>query len=93
MLRVFKYVFKYPAMIGIATLAMFTVIGIDQIVPLIQKSFIDDAILGGKSNLVVSLVIWLLVLALFKAILGYTKEFLYDLMSTKVHLNLKKSAF
>ena len=93
MLRVFKYVFKYPAMIGIATLAMFTVIGIDQIVPLIQKSFIDDAILGGKSNLVVSLVIWLLVLALFKAILGYTKEFLYDLMSTKVHLNLKNQLF
>lgn len=80
-------------MIGIATLAMFTVIGIDQIVPLIQKSFIDDAILGGKSNLVVSLVIWLLVLALFKAILGYTKEFLYDLMSTKVHLNLKNQLF
>lgn len=93
MLRVFKYVFKYPAMIGIATLAMFTVIGIDQIVPLIQKSFIDDAILGGKSNLVVSLVIWLLILALFKAILGYTKEFLYDLMSTKVHLNLKNQLF
>ncbi|WP_410496292.1 ABC transporter ATP-binding protein [Cellulosilyticum sp. ST5] len=93
MLRVFKYVFKYPAMIGIATLAMFTVIGIDQIVPLIQKSFIDDAILGGKSNLVVSLVIWLLVLALLKAILGYTKEFLYDLMSTKVHLNLKNQLF
>lgn len=93
MLRVFKYVFKYPTMIGIATLAMFTVIGIDQIVPLIQKSFIDDAILGGKSNLVVSLVIWLLVLALFKAILGYTKEFLYDLMSTKVHLNLKNQLF
>lgn len=80
-------------MIGIATLAMFTVIGIDQIVPLIQKSFIDDAILGGKSNLVVSLVIWLLILALFKAILGYTKEFLYDLMSTKVHLNLKNQLF
>ena len=93
MLRVFKYVFKYPAMIGIATLAMFTVIGIDQIVPLIQRSFIDDAILGGQGNLVVSLVIWLLVLALFKAVLGYIKEFLYDLMSTKVHLTLKNQLF
>ena len=93
MFRVFKYIFKYPVMIGIATLAMFMVIGIDQVVPLIQKSFIDDAILGGKGNLVFSLVIWLLVLALLKAVLGYTKEFLYDLMSSKVHGTLKNQLF
>ena len=93
MFRIFKYVFKYPIMLGIATIAMFTVIGIDQIVPFIQKSFIDDAILGGKGNLVGTLVLWLFILAILKSILGYTKEFLYDLMSSKVHSALKNELF
>lgn len=93
MFRVFKSIFKYPVMMGIATLAMFTVIGIDQVVPLIQRSFIDDAILDGKGNLVVPLVTWLLILALLKAVLGYTKEFLYDLMASKVHATLKNQLF
>ena len=93
MFRVFKYVLKHPVILGIATIAMFTVIGIDQITPIIQKSFIDHAILGGNSSLVTPLIAWFLFLVVIKAILGYTKEFLYDLMSSKVHSVLKNEVF
>lgn len=93
MFRVFKYIFKYPVMLSIATLAMFTVIGIDQVIPLIQRTFVDEAILGGKGHLVASLVLSLFVLVLIKATLGYIKEFLYDLMASKVHATLKNQLF
>lgn len=93
MLRIFKYVFKYPLLIFSATLSMLIVIGIDQGVPLLHKLFVDKAISEGKSDLVFPILITLLLLTLCKSTLGFIKEYLYDFMSAKVHAELKNEVF
>lgn len=93
MLRIFKYVLKYPGLIISATLSMLLVIGVDHIVPLIQKVFIDDAIGKTNPNLILPLILSLLALTLCKSLFGFIKEFFYDLMSTKVHAELKNEVF
>lgn len=93
MIRVLKYVLNYPWLLFMATISMLIVIGVDHIVPMVQKTFIDDAILQGQSNLIMPLVLTLLIMTLVKAALGFAKEFIYDFTSTKVHQKLKHQLF
>lgn len=93
MLRIFKYVFKYPLLLFLGSLSMLLVIGIDQITPMIQKIFIDDAIIESKHSLILPLILSLLIATIIKSCLGFFKEFIYDYMSVKVHAQLKYELF
>ena len=93
MLRIFKYVMKYPVILIISFVSMLTVIVLDNFMPYLQKIFVDDGIINEKHNLIMPILLALLAIALIKMILGYIKDFLYNLIGVKVHEDLKNELF
>lgn len=93
MTRILKYVSKYKGMLIFGTISMLAVIGVDLFMPYLQKIFIDDGIIEGNKDIVISVLIGILIITIIKAVLGYGKEFLYDILSVKVHEDIKNDLF
>jgi len=84
---------KYKSMLIFGTISMFAVIGVDLLMPYLQQIFIDDGIIKGNNDIIRSVLIGILIITIIKAILGYGKEFLYDILSVKVHEDIKNDLF
>lgn len=93
MTRVLKYVSKYKSMLIIGTLFMLAVIGVDLFTPYLQQIFIDDGVIAGNNNIIIKVLLGMLLITIVKAIFGYLKEFIYDLLSVKVHEDIKNDLF
>ncbi|MBS6501731.1 MAG: ABC transporter ATP-binding protein [Clostridium sp.] len=93
MTRVLKYVSKYKSMLVIGTLSMLAVIGVDLFMPYLQQIFIDDGVISGNNNIIIKVLLGMLLITIVKAIFGYLKEFLYDLLSVRVHEDIKNDLF
>ncbi|MDB1970063.1 MULTISPECIES: ABC transporter ATP-binding protein [Clostridium] len=93
MTRVLKYVSKYKSMLVIGTLSMLAVIGVDLFIPYLQQIFIDDGVIAGNNNIIIKVLLGMLLITIVKAIFGYLKEFLYDLLSVRVHEDIKNDLF
>lgn len=93
MTRVLKYVSKYKSMLIIGTLFMLAVIGVDLFIPYLQQIFIDDGVIAGNNNIIIKVLLGMLLISIVKAIFGYLKEFIYDLLSVKVHEDIKNDLF
>ena len=93
MLRIMKYVMKYKRLLFFGTICMLMVIGIDQVSPLLQMLLVDHVIGEGNHALFPTLIFTMCLLTLGKSIFGFFKEYIYDLMSVKVHQNLKYDVF
>lgn len=93
MKRIFKYIFKYKLWVIIGSLGMMGVIGLDLCVPFLLKEFLDRGITGGETQVVKPIILILLAITILKALLGYVKEYLYDIASSEVHEEIKDDLF
>lgn len=93
MKRILKYVLKYKVTVIIGTICMLGVIGVDLFIPYLQQIFVDDGIGAKNTDVIKSVLLWILLITITKAILGYGKEFLYDLLSSWVHEDIKNDLF
>ena len=80
-------------MLWIGSISMLIVIGVDLVIPYLQKLIVDDGIKKGNSSIVLTIIIAILGITLLKAVLGYVKEYLYDYIGAKVHQDLKNELF
>ena len=93
MKRILKYVSKYKGTVIIGTICMLIVIGVDLFLPYLQQVFIDSGLMKGNQNVIVSVLVWIVIITVIKAMLGYGKEFLYDVLSSWVHQDIKNDLF
>ena len=93
MFRVLKYVLRHKVSLIIGSLSMILIIGIDLCVPYLQKIFLDEGITGGDTTVIIPIIVAFLLISIVKAMLGYLKEYLYDITSSEVHAELKKDIF
>lgn len=93
MRRILKYVSKYKGTVIIGTMCMLIVIGVDLFLPYLQQVFIDSGLMKGNQNVIVSVLVWIGIITIIKAMLGYGKEFLYDVLSSWVHQDIKNDLF
>ena len=93
MKRIIKYVSKYKGTVIIGTMCMLIVIGVDLFLPYLQQVFIDSGLMKGNQNVIVSVLVWIGIITIIKAMLGYGKEFLYDVLSSWVHQDIKNDLF
>lgn len=93
MKRILKYVSKYKGTVIIGTMCMLIVIGVDLFLPYLQQEFIDSGLMKGNQNVIVSVLVWIGIITVIKAMLGYGKEFLYDVLSSWVHQDIKNDLF
>lgn len=93
MKRILKYISKYKGTVIIGTMCMLIVIGVDLFLPYLQQIFIDSGLMKGNQNVIVSVLVWIGIITIIKAMLGYGKEFLYDVLSSWVHQDIKNDLF
>lgn len=93
MLRILKYVLKHKISLFIGTIAMIGIIGVDLCVPYLQKIFLDDGVIGGNNSIIVPILVAFFLISAMKAVLGYFKEFLYDIVGARVHEDIKNDIF
>ena len=93
MKRILKYVSKYKGTVIIGTMCMLIVIGVDLFLPYLQQVFIDSGLMKGNQNVIVSVLVWIGIITIIKVMLGYGKEFLYDVLSSWVHQDIKNDLF
>jgi len=78
---------------AIAITAMLTSIVLDMFNPYFVGQIIDRVVLNGEMPYLKTALLALLGIAIGRAIFGYTKEYGFDVISSKVILNLRKSLF
>ncbi|MGM9988503.1 MAG: ABC transporter ATP-binding protein [Bacillaceae bacterium] len=93
MKRVLHYVLNYKGLLFIGSISMLIVIGVDHLIPYLQKVIIDNGIIEGNGSIVISALVGILIISAIKAGLGYVKEYYYDLLGAKVHVDLKNELF
>ena len=93
MKRILKYVSKYKGTVIIGTMCKLIVIGVDLFLPYLLQIFIDSGLMKGNQNVIVSVLVWIGIITIIKAMLGYGKEFLYDVLSSWVHQDIKNDLF
>ena len=93
MKRIIGYILEYKKWVITGSIAMLIVILLDLCVPYLQKELLDDGIIGKNSEVAIPIIAALFAITIIKALLGYIKEYLYDISSSEVHERIKNDLF
>lgn len=93
MKRIFNYVLKHKALLIIPSIAMLMGIIADMFNPYLAKIIVGDVIQQGKTNLLLGALLGLLMVSVLRTILGYVKEYLFDVLSAEVNKDIKQDLF
>ncbi len=93
MKRIFNYVWRYKALVLIPTIAMMLAIGLDMFNPLLQKLITDRVFIGGELNILWLILGGFIAITVLRAVFGYIKEYLFDVLSAKISIDIKKDVF
>jgi ATP-binding cassette subfamily B multidrug efflux pump len=93
MKRLFHYLRKYRWYYVLAIIAMLIGIGLDMFNPRLLKVIVDEVIIGGKTDILRPVLVALLGITLGRAVLGYSKEYLFDFGSQKIVADLRRDLF
>jgi ATP-binding cassette, subfamily B, multidrug efflux pump len=93
MKRTFQYVWKYKLLFIVPTIAMLVSILFDMLNPYLSAIMIDRVIKDKETQLLFPVLMGLASVTVVRAILGYFKEYLNDVLSTKIHVDIKQELF
>ena len=93
MKKVSYYLKKYWFAYLIAFICLVSQIAIDMLNPQVTIRIIDDVIGKGELSLLKYSLSMLLVFALGRVVFGYTKEYLFDVTSFKISVDIRKNLF
>lgn len=93
MKKLYSYLGRYWYGYLIAIASMVAAITLDMLYPKITKSIVDDVILGGDGSLLAPLLLGIVICGIGRCVFGYCKEFLFDLLSSKIGAQLRKDLF
>lgn len=93
MKRTLKYVTKYKALLIIPSIAMLVNIGLDMLNPILMRDLVDKVLIEKNNSLLLTILLGLIAITLLRAVVGYFKEYLFDILATKVNLDIKFELF
>lgn len=93
MKKISSYILKYWYAYALAIVCMVISISLDMLSPQVTKRIIDDVIVGGNMNLLNKLLIIIFIIGIGRCIFQYLKELIFDLVSSKIALDLRKHLF
>jgi ATP-binding cassette, subfamily B, multidrug efflux pump len=93
MKRIFKYVWEYKLLVIVPSIAMMISIGLDMFNPYLQQLITDRVFLGGELNILLPILGGFISITALRAIFGYAKEYLFDVLSAKISIDIKKDVF
>lgn len=93
MKRIISYMKKYWYMYLVGIIALLGSIILDLFTPIITGKIVDDVILEGQIEIFRGLIIALVSITLGRAVLGYIKEMLFDIVGSKIVCDLRQDLF
>ncbi len=93
MKKIFKFITKYwfAYLLGILFTAI--AVALDMLSPQVTKRIIDNVIIGGEQELLWRLLLLVVMIGVGRCIFQYLKELTYDLVSSRISLNIRKDLF
>lgn len=76
-----------------AVFCMVAAITLDMLYPRITQSIVDDVIMAGHLELLTKLLTGIVLVGIGRCIFGYCKEFIFDLLSSKIGSQMRKDLF
>lgn len=93
MKREMKYALKYKGLIIVSLMSMIIALILDLCSPILSKTIVDRVLKNGEMNLLLPVLAGYGIIAVFRSVLGYCKEFCADCIGQKVNYGLKKDLF
>jgi len=93
MKKISKYILKYWFAYLLAILCIVIAVSLDMLSPQVTKRIFDNVIVGGDIDLLPKLLIMIFVIGIGRCIFQYLKEFIFDLVSSRISLNIRKDLF
>jgi len=93
MKKISKYILKYWYAYVLAFLSIVIAVSLDMLSPQVTKRIIDNVIVGGDMGLLPKLLILILIIGVGRSIFQYAKEMIFDLVSSKISVNIRRDLF
>ncbi len=93
MKRIRTYIGRCWLAYFLAVSCMVIAIVLDMVYPKITQSIVDDVILDGKQELLTLLLVGIVVVGIGRSVCGYLKEYLFDVLASKLGSQLRKDLF
>lgn len=88
-----KFMKQHIPMYFIAITALLICIFLDMLSPIITGRIIDEVIISGQLQLLGRFLLMLLGIGAGRAVFGYLKEYLFDLVSVQITCDIRKTVF
>lgn len=92
-MKISKYIFKYWYAYLLAVLCIVIAVSLDMLSPQVTLRVIDRVIIGGERELLAKLLLLILIIGVGRCIFQYLKELIFDLVSSKISVNIRKDLF
>lgn len=92
-MKLSKYIMKYWFVYVLAVICIVVAVSLDMLSPQVTKRVIDNVIIGGDLGLLPKLLIVIFIIGLGRCIFQYLKELIFDLVSSKITVNIRKDLF
>lgn len=93
MKKISRYILRYWYAYAAAILCTIIAVSLDMASPLVTQRIIDNVIVGGEMSLLPKLLIIVLCIGIGRCIFQYLKEFIYDLVSARIIVNMRRDLF
>lgn len=93
MKKLTTYLFRYWYLYVVAIICMILQVSLDMLSPQITKRIIDDVIGKNQMNLLLPMLGMIFVIGLGRCVFGYTKEFIFDVASAKIAMQIRRNLF
>jgi len=91
--KISSYIVKYWYAYAFAIVSMIIAVVLDMLYPVISEHLVDDVILDGKVALLRNLLLAILFIGIGRAIFGYLKELIFDIISAKIGKEMRYDLF
>ena len=91
--RIFSYIKSFKWYFIVGTSFIFISIGLDMFNPRLVKVAIDEVIIGGRMELLATVLAALMGITITRAVLGYSKELLFDFGGQRVVERLRQELY
>lgn len=92
-MKLFSFMRKHVPLYFIGIVALIICIVLDMLSPIVTGRIIDDVITAGNLQLLSGFLLTLLGIGAGRAIFGYLKEYIFDLVSVQITCEIRKTLF
>ena len=92
-MKLVKFIGQHIPTYLIAIITLVICIVLDMFSPMVTGHIIDDVIVGGQIQLLMKFLLMLVGIGAGRALFGYVKEYLFDLVSVQITCEIRKTVF